>query len=448
MSPAESPNLIMSSDPQFTISATPRELESAHRLVREGRLGEAEAAFRRVLETQPEQTEALRFLANAALARGAAGEAVDLLSRAAAADRNDIGVLMELGVAYRAADRRDESRYVLERALEVSNGRNTTARLLLANVLELDKRPELAVAHYFRAILDAQRAGQWLGDDTTEPGLRQLVLHAMRYVATERRALFDAALQPVRERGAALERVERGLADYLRETSEPRADQRQRPTFLYVPELGGTPFLDAARCAWLDGFIRQVAAAGDEIATCLAAPASAPASGASPFSLDTMLAAQAPEVAPPERRIPIYQRGLLHETPRRQAPRLLAALADAPMVHIARHGPDAELIEIAARARSALRHGRTNSRCGVAVGLPDSAPVRVLVGGEARAVEPGRAVLFDPSFGVEYVNDGDAPARVLAFEIWHPDIRADERDALEAITRAAIEFDGRVQDLG
>lgn len=438
----------MSPDPQFTIATSSREIENAHRLMREGRLAEAEQAFARVLEVQPGHSEALRFLANAALARGAAGEAVELLNRAAAADRNDIGVLMELGVAYRAADRRDEARYVLERALQASGGRNTSARLLLANVLELDQRPELALAHYFRAILDAQGAGQWLGDDSTEPGLRQLVRHAMRYVADGRRALFDAALQPVRARGAALDRVERALADYLREAREPRADSRQRPTFLYVPGLGTTPFLDPAHCAWLDGLAQRIAGAGDEITACLASPEAAPADTALPFSLGSLLAAQAPDVAPAERRVPVYQRGLLHEVPRRLAPRLLEALAAAPMVHIARHGPDAELIELAARARSGLRHGRTNSRCGVAIALQDGAPVRVLAGGEVRVLQAGQSALFDPSFGVEYANDGDAPARLLAFEVWHPGLSMDERDALTALTAAVVEFDARVQDLG
>jgi aspartate beta-hydroxylase len=437
----------MSSDPRFTISSSSRELENAHRFMREGRLSDAEAAFRRVLEAEPEQTEALRFLANAALARGAAGEAVELLNRAAAADRNDVGVLMELGVAYRAADRRDESRYVLERALQASNGRNTTARLQLANVLELDQRPELALAHYFRAILEAQHAGQWLGDDSTEPGLRQLVRHAMRYVADGRRALFDAALQPVRQRGAPLDRVERALAIYLRESNEAPADARQRPSFLYVPGLGAAPFADAAQCEWLPGFLQRIADAHGEIDVCLAASTPGAASGsASPFSLGNMLAAQAPGAPPPERRVPVYQRGLLHEAPRQHAPRLLAALADAPLVHIARHGPDAELIEVAARARSTMRYGRTNSRCGVAVALP-GAPMRVLVGGEARTLGAGEAAVFDPSFGVEYASDGDAPARVLSFEIWHPGLGGHEREALSALTAAAVEFDGRVQDL-
>lgn len=437
----------MSSDPGFTIASSPRELENAHRLVREGRLGEAEQAFRRVLEAQPEQTEALRFLANAALARGSAGEAVDLLNRAAAVDRNDIGVLMDLGVAYRIADRRDESRYVLERALQLSEGRNTSARLLLANVLELDQRPELALAHYFRAILDAQAAGQWLSEETTEPGLRQLVPHAMRYVVAGRRALFEAALQPLSQRGVVLDRVKRGLSIYLRDSNEPRPDARQRPTFLYVPELGAAPFLDTSHCEWLQEFSHRLAAAGDEISACLAAPVPA-TSGASPFSLGNLMAAQTSEAALSEHRVAIYRRGLLHEVPRQHAPQLLAALADAPLVHIGRHGPDAELIELAANARSSLRYGRTNTRCGVALALPGSAPARVLVGGEARALEPGRATLFDPSFGVEYANDGNTPARVLAFEIWHPDLSADEREALSALTSAVVEFDGRVQDLG
>ncbi|HET7556667.1 MAG TPA: tetratricopeptide repeat protein [Rhodanobacteraceae bacterium] len=437
----------MSSDPQFTISASPRELENAHRLIREGRLAEAEQVFRKVLETQPEQIEALRFLANAALARGRAGEAIDLLNRAAVVDRTDIGVLMELGVAYRGADRRDESRYVLERALQVSGGRNTTARLLLANVLELDQRPELALAQYFRAILDAQSAGQWLNDESTEPGLRQLVLHAMRYVADGRRTLFTGALQSMRERGAAISRVERALAMYLGESGESRADVRQRPSFLYVPGLGATPFLDVSWCGWLEKFLQRIAAAGDEVAACFAASGHAPQSGASPFSLGTLLATQTPEAPQPERRVPIYQRGLLHEGPRQHAPQLLAALAETPMVHIARHGPDAEIIELAGKARSSLRYGRTNSRCGVAIALPGGTPLRVLAGGEARALEAGQAVMFDPSFGVEYANDGTAPVRVLAFEIWHPDLSEHEREALAALTEAVIEFDARVQGL-
>lgn len=440
---------VMASDPQFTIAASPRELENARRLVREGRLTEAEQAFRGVLQNQPEQVEALRFLANAALARGAAGEAVELLNRAANADRSDIGVLMELGVAYRAADRRDESRYVLERALQLSQGRNTTARLLLANVLELDRRDELALAHYFRAILEAQSQGQWLDDNSTEPGLRQLVRHAMRNVANGRRTLFDAAVQVVRESHpeASMRRIDRALSIYLRESDERPQDPRQRPTFLYVPDLGSTPFIESEP-EWLPIFLQRIAAAAAEVDVCVKDFSPVSANSASPFSLDSLLSRGNENEMPREQRLSIYQRGLLHDSPRKHAPRLLAALEETPLVHIPRHGPDAEVILLPVGTRSALRYGRTNSRCGVAVALPNSSPLHVIVGGEPRALGAGEALIFDPGFGVEYVNGGQSEARVLAFEIWHPDLSTAERAALHAITETAVEFDSRLQEIG
>lgn len=440
---------VMSSEPHFTIASSPRELENAHRLVREGRLAEAEQAFRRVLETQPGQTEALRFLANAALARGAAGEAVELLNRAANVDRNDIGVLLELGVAYRAADRRDESRYVLERALQLTGGRDSTARLLLANVLELDRRDDLALVHYFRAIIDAQSAGKWLNDDTTEPGLRQLVQHAIRYVGEGRRALFEAALQPVRNSAPAgsLARIDRALAIYLRESNEHAADPRQRPTFLYIPGLGSVPFLNIEP-EWLHDFLERIARTGAEIDACLASTPPPEAPEAPLFSLSNLLGNLPGAAAQTERdrRIPIYQRGLLHDVPRDSAPQLLAALETAPLARVPRHGPDAELIVLPAGVRSDMRYGRSNSRCGVAVSLPGSARMSVRVGGESRALAAGESLLFDPSFGVEYFNDGGAEARVLAFEIWHPALAPVEREALSAIAVTAVDFDTRLQE--
>lgn len=439
----------MPSDLDFTISSTPRELETARRLVREGRLAEAERAFRRVLETQPDQIEALRFLANAALARDAVGEAVDLLNRAAVVDRNDIGVLMELGVAYRAADRRDESRYVLERALQVSNGRNTTARLLLANVLEQDRRPELAVAHYFRAIVDAQRENRWLDDDSTEPGLRQLVRHAMRYVTQGRRALFDEALQPLRQANGAttLARVERALSIYLRENGEAPLDPRQRPSFLYIPDLGASPFRDPARCDWLDAFRARSDECATEIEVCVETPDAMPAASASPFSLGNLIRDDAAEMMPAERHVPIYQRGLLYENVRACAPRLLAALDEAPLVRIPQHGPDAGIIVLAPDRRSPLRYGRTNSRCAAAIVMQAGPRIEILVGGEPRALVPGQAVVFDPSFGVEYTNTTGTPAHILTFEFWHPDLMPVERAAITAITIAAVDFDARLQEL-
>ncbi|MEP7186770.1 MAG: hypothetical protein ABI767_13125 [Rhodanobacter sp.] len=57
-----------------------------------------------------------------------------------------------------------------------------------------------AMLAYFGAMDAAQAQGRWLSDTTTAPGLRDAVKHATRFVAAGRRELFDAIIQPLRER--------------------------------------------------------------------------------------------------------------------------------------------------------------------------------------------------------------------------------------------------------
>lgn len=441
----------MSPDPGLTLAPPNLDLETARQLLHDGRSAEAEQAFHLVLASQPENVEALRFAAGAALRRGAAGDAIDLLNRAANVDRNDIGTLMELGIAYRVAERMDASRYVLERALELSGGRNTTLRLLLANVLELDQRPELALPHYFRAILDAQHAGNWFSDETTEPGLRPLVRHAMHQVAEGRRALFESALQPWRQSGdTPLARIDRALAIYLRDCSEIPADPRQRAGLLYVPGLGASPRVECPDLAWLSTLLARVDTAAAEVESCLALPSPSDRVG-------DMTPGRSPDVggpmvrdgiAPPhERQVDIYHCGTLRESIRRLAPQLVAALVDAPLLRIPRHAPEAAIVVLPAGVRTPTRHGCSNSRCSIVVNLPGSSGVDVIAGGETHRLPAGAGMVFDASYGIGYGNDGESEARVLVFDIWHPGLAPFERQALGALIAAIVDFDIRLQEL-
>ncbi|WHZ20413.1 MAG: hypothetical protein OJF55_002562 [Rhodanobacteraceae bacterium] len=440
----------MTSDSSFTFeSTTNSELEIARTHVRQGNLVEAERAYRQVAATQPDQVEALRFLANAELSRGNPGEAVAILSRAAQVNRDDIWVLLELGVAYRSAQRMDEARSVFERALESSQGRNTTARLLLANVYEQDDRPQMALLQYFRAILDAQAKRQWLDDATTEPGLRQLVKHAMRYVDTGRRQLFGNVLEPFR-RGmdaARLGRIDTALSVYLGERTEEPADPRQKPTFLYIPDPGAVCFPDTAAFDWLADWSARASSLDGEALACIRSTAEQPAD-VSPFSLNAMTAGQGAQSAPAtEQQIPLYQRGIFQDAIRAQLPRLSGMLDSAPLVRISNYAPDAAILALQPGARTSARHGRTNAFCTIVVGFEGSAPLRVTVGGEPRQLRAGQALAFDPSFGFEYAAIGDAPSRALVFEVWNPGISPLERDALSALTAAVVDFDSRLQEL-
>lgn len=439
----------MTSDPISTFeSTTSSELEIARTHVRQGNLAEAERIYRQVAVAQPDQIEALRFLANAALSRGDPGEAVALLSRAARVDRNDVWVLLELGIAYRSAQRIDEARSVFERALESSQGRNTTARLLLAHAYELDGRSDMALLQYFRAILDAQAHGQWMDDSTTEPGLRQLVKHAMRYVDVGRHALFGNTLEPFRRgiNAARLGRVDTALAVYLRERAEPPQDPRQRPTFLLIPDLGAACFLDCTGFDWLADWSARVSSLDGEALTCI--KETEQSSDLAPFSLNAMTATSGGDTSTAgEQWAPLYQRGIFQSAIRTQAPRLSDLLDAAPLVRIPNYAPDVGILALPPGIGTPARRGRTNAFCTIVICFDGGAPLQVTVGGEPRQLLAGQALAFDPSFGVEYAAIGDAPSRALILEVWNPGISALERDALTALTPAVVDFDSRLQEL-
>lgn len=438
----------MTSSLPFSFESTNRELEIARTHVRNGRLADAEIAYRKALDEHPDATEPLRFLANAALSRGDAAEAVVLLSHAAQTNRNDIWVLLELGVAYRSAQRMDEARSVFERAVESSQGGNTTARLLLANVYELDGRSEMALLQYFRAILDAQTNGQWLNDSTTEPGLRQLVRHAMQFVDAGRHDLFEKTLEPFRQgiNAARLGRVDTALATYLRERAEPPADPRQKPTFLYIPDPHAVCFPDIAAFDWLVNWAAHASSLDAEALACIESTTEA-ATSAAPFSLGAMSATQGDgSMATEVRRLPFYQRGIFQDSVRAMAPQLSRLLDSAPLVRIPNYAPNAEILTLPVGSDTVTLRGRTNAFCTMIVAFAGSAPLKVTVGGESRQLPPGQPLAFDPSFGFDYAA-GDAPVRALAFEVWNPSISPLERDALTALTRAVVNFDSQLQNL-
>lgn len=438
----------MSTAPSPQIS---QDLPLARQYAKQGRLVDAEAAFRRVLQSNPNLPEALRFVANAALAHGDPSEAVNLLNHAVDADRGDPSLLLDLGVAYRAGQRYDAAAYVLNRAIEAGNRSIAcVARLLLGSVLEADQRPDQAVLNYFRAVLEAQAAGLWLNDATTDPSLRGIVRHAMGFIGDARRREFERCLEPVRRRAQPhqLDRADQALAVYLREQATSPDQSAQRPTFVNIPGLPVERFVDVTGLEWCDQCVRAVAALADEMDDCTTA-AQSPAPGAA-FTLDSLLGhADAPDNASrPPTSLPIFQRGELREPARSRAIRLQAALELAPVVRIPGSGPDATIVSLSAGQREGTRFGRSNSRL-VAVIVPStSSSLEVTVGTETRLVAPGELVAFDPTFGYEYAGVGQARALALAFEFWHPGLTPIEREAITAITSEAVAFDQKLQDLG
>jgi aspartate beta-hydroxylase len=422
-----------SSEKSSTPPSADYELQAARQHLRAGRPADAEQSYRRVLTMLPDSIEALVFLANAAQARGDGGDAVSLLSRASKADPANVEILMQLGAGYRAAERFDAARYVLARAVRLAAGRNAYARLSLASVLELDQRPDLALLHYCLALIEAQRLRRWTSDDDKMEGLGARVAHARQYVDAGRRAWFERVLRGsghavASERGA---RIAAALVSYLDGRPPMLSDPQQRAGLMYVPGVTTSHFIDNARFAWLDRLPDAIARCIGEMEQCVASSASSGQATAGAGAV----------------RANVFKAGVLQYEPRRYAPILLSALRELPLADVQHHSPDVDIIALNGNARFTRHYGRANSRCWVVVNPFGSAAIQVSVGGESRMLQPAAALVVDPSFGVEYLNIGEAPALALVFEVWHPDLSDSEQRAIAGLITAVVDFDNRLQEL-
>ncbi len=118
---------------------------------RAGRLDKAEALYRTILLTEPNQADALNLLGVAVQQKGDAEQAVRLIRRAIAADATEAIYYTNLGSALQAAGRLDEAATVYRQALGL-DPHSATAHNNLGNVLQALGRVEAAVACYRRAL--------------------------------------------------------------------------------------------------------------------------------------------------------------------------------------------------------------------------------------------------------------------------------------------------------
>jgi len=417
----------------------------ARRLLEAGRGAEAEAACLKVLETAPEDPEALNVLGLAVLRRGDAARALELLQRAALAAPEDAATQHHLGRArealadYARAAEAHAAAVRLEPTLFV-------ARLYLAAALERLRDLDAALVHYKRALDDAQRQGLWLNAATTPALLRPLVQHAAVAVRTGRRRLFDALCTPLRERYGrdSLTRVEHCLRIYLNEEPAVYPDPRQRPSFLLFPGLPTTPYIDRGRLPWIDAFETATSAIGAELEQLLPSPAGRERVFASEALEDQNLRGSL-DVPPSWNGYYFYRHGVRREDNCRSCPRTAAALDALPLCRIREHGPEVLFSVFTAGTHLLPHRGVTNTRV---VGhlpliVPESCALNV--GGEIHEWRIGRIVVFDDTYEHEAWNRSTSTRVVLIFDTWNPYLTEVERAAITDLVAAIGDFRAAVE---
>jgi aspartate beta-hydroxylase len=401
----------------------------AQALLRQGRIPEAEAAFARVLERTPDHLEALTVLGLAALGRGQARSAAQLLSRAAAAAPHDAASRHHLARALDAAG--DAAAALVEHEAAVRLRPDFfVARLYWADALERAAALDAAVVQSMRAVKDAQASGRWLNADSTPPALRPLVERAIARVTAHQSAAFARSFEPlVKAYGAeSLTRVARTLRIYFQQEQAVYPDPRQRPSFLYMPSLPASPYLPRANFPWIGQFEAQTAAIRAELEAVLPNPDTAERVFTSAELERENLRGDGAE--PTWTGYYFFRHGVRREGNCAQCPVTTRALQSLPLSHVRDHGPEV-LFSVFTPGTHLLPHrGVTNVRV---VGhlpliVPEGCALRV--GGEVHEWAEGRTVAFDDTYEHEAWNRSARTRVVLIFDLWHPDLSAVEIAAL------------------
>jgi aspartate beta-hydroxylase len=309
------------------------------------------------------------------------------------------------------------------------------AWLLLGLANEDLGRNELARSCYLKALTKANHARVWIDDLTTPTGLRPLVMHATEKLARDRRELVESIFerQRVRYGRGELRRVEKALAIYLGDAKADYPDERQRPVFLFFPDIRVLPYYDPKEFDWVDLLESQTSVIKQELISVMAGDQNIELF----FDEDR---------SPYKRLMPdwdaffFFRYGHRYDLNHALCPKTSAVLEQLPLCHVANHAPETLFSFVAPRGRINPHCGVTNTRLVVHLPLLIPGPCALTVGGVEHRWREGEVVVFDDTFTHEARNDADARRALLLMDIWHPDLTEVERLALAEIMSAISDF--------
>lgn len=421
-------------------------LAEARRCAEQGRIGEADLLYARVLDAAPAQAEALSHLGLRALASGRVDDALDRLTRARDAQPLDATAQRNLGLAQRAAGRGEEALASFREAVRLDPD-FFIARLQAGLQLEALGRHRDALAAYYGAVTTAQRQGRWLSEATTAPALLPPVRHAMEVIDGGRAALFDASIAPLRERHGrdALARVEKALAIYLGDLPAAYADPRQKPSFLYVPDLPTTAWFERSLFPWYALFEDRYDAIRAELDAVI--------DDATAFQsfLKVMPGKSTADALTGTRGEPrwdayfFYRHGERFEDNCQRCPVTAAALDAAPIVRLAGHAPECLYSKLTAGSHIRPHRGVTNTRVVTHFPLVVSGDGALRVGGEDREWVQGRCFTFDDTFLHEAWNHSERTRVVILMDSWNPYLSEAEVEACRSLVVAIADFNAEAR---
>lgn len=423
------------------------ELNAARALIQNGRADQAEPHYARILDMDSENVEALTFLGTAALHSNRTADAIALLDRAVRANPAISPTQCNLGLAYLAADLFADALAPFAVAVKLKPD-FFAARLYYARTLDMLGRQQEALTHYFSAITRAQKKGRWLNDATTAESLRELVRYAIDFVYPRRKRVFEQALDRARERygSEALRRVEKCLRIYLGELPPNYPDSRQKPNFLYFPDLPTTAYFDRALFPWYSALEENFETVRSELMNVLGSDR-----GLEPFlgehSDEQIAGYLGGDGKPTWDAFFFYRHGKRYDDNCARCPKTAAIIDSLPtLVRVRDHAPEVCFSILTPGTHILPHRGVTNTRLVTHFPLIVPNDCALNVGDEQHVWQEGQCISFDDTFEHEAWNRSDRIRAVMLIDVWNPHLTPAERDGVTELVEAIGDFNTAAEE--
>jgi hypothetical protein len=290
-----------------------------------------------------------------------------------------------------------------------------------------------AAAHYGAALDQASRLNQWPAGMAERLAFARdtCTQYSAGYARHLQQHLQAAGFDPQRSSPRFIESLE-----ILLGRTRPYL---QQPQLFYFPGLPAVAFHDAAQFPW----VAQLEQASEAIRAEFTALISDP-------GLFTPMAPVPEGAAPAGAGLGtcyVWKEGKAIVPVAGRCPETLRALAGAPLDHITDRSPSVAFSVLAPGARIPPGTGLLNTRltCQLPLVAPGKCVLRV--GNSVHEWRAGKALLFDDTIEHEFLNDSAESCAVLMFDVWRPELSADERELVTGLVKAIGSFSGITADL-
>lgn len=410
---------------------------NARALAEAGNHVDAERVYTQVLSAAPRNVPALQYLAMRALSRNDLERAQSLVERAIRISPERPELHQNLGIILRARGFLSGALMAFDHALS-RNPRLAVAWVQRGDILHGLDQVDAGVASYRQAEQVAGNLVQLAA--ASGPRTRLAVERAAALVHQYRKATLDELLGPIRRNHPpeSLRRCEAAVSSMIQETKAEYKDPLQRPMFCYVPDLEAKPFYDAQKFTTL----RTLEAAAQKIRLELEEVLRRPDEALQAYvNLPSGYQGiwHGLNHSPSWSSYHFYQNGVKVEENCRRCPETTAAIESLTLVRMQAHAPEVFFSILEPGARIPAHYGLANYKLAVHLPLiiPEDCAIRV--GDITREWEFGQCLVFDDSFEHSAWNLSKSTRAVLILEVWHPDLRPEEREfltkALSAIDR-------------